>query len=329
MKHDSGHLMQEIHKLEHYIYSTILPAVHKPGASFTLQPTDLGNRNVIFFFTIENLPPLILKGYRKKSRFKKALRGSRLLAQHGINVPHLYFSDSAQTCFREFGCYLVCEEKIAGKSLAEFEDIKEFVPSVARCYAQLHRAREPHWKSLFSVSLLRYRSSVMSDMEERLDYLDRWNPQRFSSKTMGSCRTWFYKRKASLNSLQGFSLCHGDVNRKNIIISESGDIFLIDPEAVKFAPFLLEFYRLELNLCEDRLDVIELFDTIYCKHADKKALEELKQCGEFFKAYVLLECACYFTKKRRQVKADEPLQNYYIRQGEKVFAALNEMIKGE
>jgi hypothetical protein len=127
--------------LEDYVRSHILVFLNRPRDSFSLQPTTLGNHNAIFLLFIGRFPSLILKGYPKINWYKKALNGSRLLAQHGIRVPRLYYTDSSEACFKTFGCHFICEEKIVGKSLAECGAIKDYIPAVAHCYAKMHQIR--------------------------------------------------------------------------------------------------------------------------------------------------------------------------------------------
>ena len=312
--------------LEDYVRSHILVFLNRPGDSFSLQPTTLGNHNAIFLLFIDRFPSLILKGYPKINWYKKALNGSRLLAQHGIRVPRLYYTDSSEACFKTFGCHFICEEKIAGKSLAECGAIKDYIPAVAHCYAKMHQIRNSRWKDFFPMYRPWYKSALLKKVTNLLQSLGHSASQEITEKDLASYRSWFFERKNTLPNIQSQSLCHGDVNKKNILISDDNEIVLIDHETVKFSPFPVEFARLKLTLCEDRQDLIDLFETSYSAHCTGEALCELTESKDFYSAYVLLEFAVYFSRKLRQ-SADETARNYCAAQLDKLLSALEEIIK--
>ena len=312
-------------ELEAYVRQKALPEMNVAGMSFTLEQTGLGNRNKIFFLNIDGAGAYIFKGFTEKYRMKNSLKAHDFLAQHSIATPRVFFSDLSQKTFAAFGCFFSCEERIDGKPLAALANAPEAIPGIARFFAHMHSIRSFRWGKLNNRQLLNFTGYTMRRIMERLAAL----------KQSGACpgdagadaaRQWFEERKKILKAVRRFSLCHGDVNPANILFAADNSIVLIDNEAIKFLPFPIEYYRLQLSLCGDSAEAQKLFEESYFKSASPGRRRELALCGDFFRAYVLLEFVWHYNKKLKQHPAEEADLQYYAEHKKKAAAALAEMI---
>lgn len=314
-----------LNKLETYIENKVLPKMDLAGRSFSLQPTELGNRNIILFLNVDNSKVKVFKGFRKKSRIKNNLVANRFLARCNINVSKTLFSDLSQKTYRRFGYYFSCEEKIDGKNLAEINNITEVIPSVARFYAQMHSIRSSRWGKLTSGRKYGFGHYIMDKVTKRLDTL-RGSSNQFDAKNTKTYMRWFEKMQDSIKTIKYFSLCHSDVNKKNILLSNSNQVFIIDNEAIKYLPFPIEFYRLKFTLCDESTESQGIFEESYFESCPPTRREEFNRCRNFYRAYVVLELACYFTRKVNEHNAAEDLRNYYESNCKKALSALEELL---
>ncbi|MEI6126043.1 MAG: aminoglycoside phosphotransferase family protein [Pseudomonadota bacterium] len=312
-------------ELEAYIRGRVLPEMNMAGRSFALEQTGLGNRNKIFFLNIDDAGAYILKGFTEKYRMKNSLKAHDFLARHTIPTPRVFFSDLTQNTFERFGCFFSCEERIAGKPLAELAHAPEAIPRIARFFAHMHAIRSFRWGKLNNRQLINFTGYTMRRIMERLAAL----------KDSGSCPgdagadeawQWFEQRKKKLKAIKRFSLCHGDVNPANILFAADNSIVLIDNEAIKYLPFPIEYYRLQFSLCGDSAEARQLFEESYFSHARPGRRRELALCGDFFRAYVLLEFVWHYNKKLKQQPEGDAALQYYAEHKKKAAGALAAMI---
>jgi len=120
--------------------------------------------------------------------------------------------------------------------------------------------------------------------------------------------SWFTRKKSVIRPLTGFSLCHGDVNMKNILLCPDGTIRLIDTEAFKFLPFQIEYFRLVYALCGFNALLQQQFKNAYIAAASQKLQRGLERCGYFYNGYVLLEIAWHFNKQLKQEELPESVR---------------------
>ncbi len=128
-------------------------------------------------------------------------------------------------------------------------------------------------------------------------------PDQFSEKHLDHSLKWFDKKLEEIKPIKEFHLCHGDVNKKNIILSDNNQIIIIDNEAIKHLPFPIEFFRLKFILCRDDLEMHKIFKQAYFQGLSDDMLNIIETEGQFYSAYVLLEFALYFNKKLRQTQS--------------------------
>ncbi len=308
--------------LKDYVDRKILPRMRVNGRPFSLQPTDLGNRNMIFFLEIQGEPAAVLKAYHKNRRLKNDLIASRFLGRCGINVPRPLFSDTSQRTANKFGCYFACEEKIDGRNLAELSDLSGVIPEVARFYAGLHRIQSSRWGKFTAGRKYGFTRYAMEKVAARLESL-KGSGALLKTAT---CARWFEDRKKTVKTIKNYSLSHGDANRKNILLAKDRRVFIIDNEAIKYLPFPIEFYRLCFSLCADDMEAQKTFEENYFSIMPQARCEEFSVCREFFRAYVLLELAAYYTRKLKKAEAADPQRSFFDSSRTKILESLRELL---
>jgi Ser/Thr protein kinase RdoA (MazF antagonist) len=296
----------EPEKLNEYIKTRILPALGAQGSPFTLDPVSCGSRNLIWFLTVESGGGYVLKAVSKRFRIKNIIWAHVHLERLGIPVPKLFFADRAWKTAEAMGYYFACEERVDGRPLDELGDgRRQYISRAAALFARMHAARSFRWGKLKSFQVLGFRDYLMRKTSERCQAL-----AAAGCLPGGSCAdsivAWFERKKSVIRPFGRFSLCHGDVNMKNILVCPDSTIRLIDTEAFKFLPCQMEFFRLAYALCGFDEALHRQFRDAYAAAAPKKNRRALERCGEMYQAYVLLEIAWHFNKKLKKTELSEP-----------------------
>jgi len=297
--------------LERYVAKTVLPHLRLTGTSFRLVPTDLGNRNRIFLLHLGSGTTLILKGFAKKRRLQNSLSASLLLQRCNLKAPQIFFADKHDRTRQDLGYYFCCEEHISGSTLADLRDRQGVLPAIAAFYARMHAMRSKRWGKLNASHWFGFARYIMGKAAQRLRRLENSFSDVGGMPDVRRHLAWLMAHKKAVGGIRQFSLCHSDVNLRNILITADQQVCIIDNEALKYLPFTLEFFRLKLTLAADDPQAQDIFEKAYLQHCAPAALEEFERTRQFFYAYVLLEYLSYCERQRRHPDIDETARAAY------------------
>ena len=287
-----------IETLRQYIVHTVLPGMGIADKNFVLAPVKQGKRNKVFYLTLDQGPSYVIKAFTSKNRLQNTVLGSRFLLRYGIVAPQIYFCDTSAKTFHRFGCFVLCEERIQGSPVLELGNDPETIKAVAAYVSRLHSMRSSRWGSFRSSRRFGFTSYMLRKARERVHSLEA-SGTLFPGISGNAIVWWFEKRRVAFSAFSDFSLCHGDVNPSNIIITPHRQVVLIDTEALKYLPFPLEYFRLQFFLCQDD-EAAALFEERYFADAHPERKKIMVQYGVVFRAFALLEFAWYFNKKLKQ-----------------------------
>lgn len=285
-----------IELVQEYVRSTVLPRLKEDNTcDLHLSATELGNRNRIYFLDIPGRDPLILKGFRKKKRLHNHVLSARFLLRCGIPVPEPVFADRSEKNHRRLGYYFSAETRLCGTPLSLAENLDTIIDAIAPVYAALHCHRSSRWGFLGAQRRTGFHSYIRQKASRHLEMLTR--AEALDTAEADRLNAWLGLSRKQIKAIPHYSLCHGDVNARNIIITDRGTAAIIDTEGVRYLPFPLELYRLSLYLFGDSLELQTRFEETYLRHSPARRRTELAAGGDFFKVCVLLEIAAYATRK--------------------------------
>jgi aminoglycoside phosphotransferase (APT) family kinase protein len=298
-------------RLNEYITASILPALGAGSRSFSLAPVSGGSRNLIWFLTVEGGGRFVLKAVSKRFRIKNIIWAHAHLERRAIPVPRLFFADRAWKTAETMGYYFACEELVEGRPLEELGEGRSLhIDRAAAVFACMHAVRSFRWGKLKSFQVLGFRDYFLRKMSERARALAS-SGCLSGGGSADSLVAWFERKKSVIRPFARFSLCHGDVNMKNILVCPDTTIRLIDTEAFKFLPFQMEFFRLAYALCGFDDALHRRFRDAYAAAAPKKNRRALERCGPLYQSYVLLEIAWHFNKKLKQATLPESARSAF------------------
>ncbi len=295
-------------RLKEYITAHILPAIGTSGRAFSLKTVSAGSRNLIWFLNLEGGSSYVLKAVSKRFRIKNIIWAHAQLKRSGIPVPKLLFADRTWKTAKTMGYYFACEKRVDGRPLDELGDgRRQHIAQAAGLFARMHSRRSFRWGKLKSFQVLGFKNYLLRKASERAGALAESGVSP-AEKLLG----WFAGKASAIRPLSRFSLCHGDVNMKNILLCTDGAIRLIDTEAFKFLPFQIEYFRLCYALCGFDAGLQQEFKNAYLAGAGRKRERDLKRCAPLYHGYVLLEIAWHFNKKLKQDALTEADRNGFM-----------------
>lgn len=286
--------------LQRYITTRVLPALGAQGGAFRLEPVKGGSRNLIWVLHLEGGGRYVLKALAKRFRIKNIIWAHAYLKRRAVPVPRLLFADRSWDTARAMGYYFACEEWIDGTALDELADCRSsHIDRTAGLFARMHAGRSFRWGKLKTFQVRGFRQYLLRKASGRCRALAE-SGCLVGKGTADSLAAWFRAEASAVRPLHRFSLCHGDVNMKNILLCPDGAIRLIDTEAFKFLPFQIEYYRLAYGLCGFDENLHRHFSRAYEAAAPKKNRQALERRHLLYHAYVLLEIAWHCNKKLKR-----------------------------
>ena len=294
-------------RLEHYIAGRLCPALGCPGARFSLAATPLGINSAVYYLDIEGKPSLVLKALTKRSRFRQMLGCHAHLAGHGIGVPDILHAEEDGRIVKRIGRHIICEERIVGPTLSERRDSAELISAAARLFCSLHAVTRDTWGKIDESKTGGLHASLVKKMKENLHvWQDR--PAGLEKKAVAWAHGW----RQPVDRLTRFSLSHGDPNPGNIILDGSGRLLLLDTGHLRYLPRAIDFYTLQLNLCEDDEGKQKIFEDAYAggmAAGDVTPFQETLPC---FKAYVLVSGAAMLARRLSATAPGQPFYDDYV-----------------
>jgi len=275
-------------RLRLYVKEHLLPGLDLGNPKFGIEITNRGCHSLIIYLQVEGVKPLIIRGVRKRYKLERIVRNCRYLSQHGFNVPEvLYVDDSAKT-YREFGHYIVVEERIEGRSLNEFADLTDFLPLIAQTFAQLHSIDTDRWGMIGSEKKLGFFRYINKKAQNELTQLVHRYKDFLAAKEKKAYSAWFKDNRLMINSSHSFSLCHGDPYLTNILITKDRQLYLLDNDHTKYYPMAIEFFKFGFVLNQDDPEKMAIWQGLYFQRLSERMQEEFQRSKNFYLAFVLL-----------------------------------------
>jgi Ser/Thr protein kinase RdoA (MazF antagonist) len=321
-----AHKLQK--RLEQYIEKRLLDALGCPECKFSLKETSLGIHNHVFYLDIQGRDPLVLKGVNSRGRFKTIVSCSAYLAEKGISVPKVLYAEKDKKLFEGPGLHIICEERITGDTLQERKGSARLIADAARFLARLHSVTRSTWGKIDEEKTGCLHEYLFGKLEGKIKQWQKHDPS-FPTELKADVSEWIEPWKKDIEQITTFSLCHGDPNPGNIILSTAGQLFLLDIGHIRYLPCAIDFYTLQLNLCEDNEGKLKIFEDAYCEGMDDHDLSVFKTSQPFFKVYVLIQFASMLAERLTTAAPEEPYHEEYVKYLKKAKQMISGIVYGK
>ncbi len=310
-----------LNRLKRFVEYRLLEALGCPERKFSLKKTGLGIHNQVFYLDIDKMIPLVLKGIKKRQRFSELLKCSEHLMGKGINVPEILHAQEDGRLFKRLGLHIICEKRIMGNTLQAGNYSNKIIAEVSRVLSHMHSFKRVTWGKIDeakSDGLFEYLHSKINKKLQNWGETDTFFPKKQSEDIFRWIKPW----KRNIEEIKTFSLSHCDANPGNFILSNDNQIYLLDTGNIRYLPRAIDYYTLQVQLCEDNRDKIRIFEDTYFEIMNSDDIKEFKKSHLFFKVYVLVNFACMLAERIKRDNTGDPFHKQlpeYLTKAKKVI----------
>lgn len=244
-------------------------------------------------------------------RVDRALRISRFLRKHSVNVPRLI---DVCKVFKRDGVIFVAEELIPGKSPLELEMTPDRAKALGYSVKKLHLApiNDTEFGGLFVNNFAREMNRRVAN---RIRGLKKFAQIKQKRTIIKKIKKWFSEQIRNFHKNAPLLVIHDKLHPGNIIYSEKEDKFyLIDLETVQPGCPTKDLMQIYHETLKQNQQLIEAFESAYFEEPSPLSRELAAQLTPFCDAYYhLAESAINWKRhsyhlKRQRERGDERIK---------------------
>jgi Ser/Thr protein kinase RdoA (MazF antagonist) len=310
--------------MERFVRDTLRERLGWPERRFSLEATELGVHNHVFFLDIGGAPPLVVKGVTKQQRFRTLVAAADHLLHHNIPVPRVLYAHEDRSMFSWPRLHVICEERITGATIFEKDSSVDLIPALAGLFSRLHSIRRDTWGKPVERNTGGLYESLLIKSRGRLKEWGQLDCS-VSGRMTERCIARLEAGKTAVTGISSFSLSHGDPNPGNIMAREDGSLYLLDVGHIRYLPRQIDYYQLVAHFCRDSAELLRLFDAQYFAGMAAGEKEEFAATQQFFKLYVLIDFGHNLARRLAATDPDHPWHRELIDNGNKIRHAIEEI----
>jgi hypothetical protein len=293
---------QNLAIIQDYIHRVLLPALDFRG-DVSLTPADAGIRSIVYFLEGPEFERRILRAEEMIHRFKRRIRGHKLLLQHGFNVPKILYQDTDQSVRKKYGFFFLVESCMAGVHFNRTQDPVAAASSLGSTLVRMHEITSLRygWPGE-----LRWQGRIIAGLQLRKQAkahlrIYRQRQRKFPDKIEGWLKrqpvdAWFPKLRLTTAGL----------TFTNLLI-DADRIAILDLARVRFTPVGRDLAQVHWDLTSGDENSREAFFAAYRRQASDNLRAELKKGLPLFKALYLLRRAADVKNAGRNEVCEEML----------------------
>jgi len=312
-------------RMERFVRDTLREKLGWPERRFSLEATELGVHNHVFFLDIEGAPPIVVKGVTKQQRFRTLVAAADHLLHHGIPVPRILYAHEDRSMFGWPRLHVICEERITGATIFEKDFPVDLIPAIASLFSRLHSIRRDTWGKLAERNTSGLYGSLLAKSRCRLKEWGQFD-RSVSGHMTERCIARLKEGETAVAGISSFSLSHGDPNPGNIMAREDGNLYLLDVGHLRYLPRQIDYYQLVVHFCRDSAELLRLFDAQYFAGMAAGELDDFAASRQFFKLYVLIDFGHNLARRRAAIDPGHPWHREFTDNGKKIRLAIEEIL---
>lgn len=306
---DSMKTLQD--RLSAYVDKRLIGRLGLARRPFVLEPAHAGMHSRVFFLTLENERPLVLKVIAKRQRFRSIVACSRHLACRGIAVPEILWADEDSRFLNRRGMHVVCEERICGETLQHSSRPPDLLAGLAGLFAGMHGHTRAAWGGIDKGS----RSGLFSYLYKKCAVRVRdWSAADAGATPALQNRLLglLAQGEPAVNRIAAFSLCHCDPNPNNIIVRASDrKLFFLDAGTIRYLPRAIDYFMLQAYFCFRDREYAPLLERAYMSCLSATELQEFADSQNFFRLYVAVLFMHDLTTRFAALGTDSPYHDEF------------------
>jgi Ser/Thr protein kinase RdoA (MazF antagonist) len=320
------HKNEVMQRMQRFVAGMLREQLGYRQKKFTLEATDLGIHNYVFFLTFEGGPPLVIKAIASKKRFGALMQCTEHLAQKDVRVPQILYAHEDRGMLPWARMHVICEERIMGKTMFEMQPTGVPVLEIAQFFFRMHSNKREAWGKITEPHRDGLYEYFKAKAREKLKQWQQHDPA-CDSLFVRNCLRWMKKQQTIIQNISSFSLSHCDPNPGNIMYSQEDEIVLLDVGHLRYFPRALDYYQLLIHFCQDHEELIKRFEGHYFAGASKEEKNEFDESHLFFKLSVLIDFGQNLAGRLTAIDRDHPWHEEFVTNLEKIRRAIDEIIE--
>ncbi|MGH9870127.1 MAG: phosphotransferase [Candidatus Polarisedimenticolia bacterium] len=274
--------------LTDYVARGLLPIMGIPGRAFTLEPASPGTtRSRLLLVRIEGMPPLLLRAWERRRQGFKNAEALRHLDGLGLAAPRLVAHDLSARPARllrgEAGAPIVTVETwIEGAPHADLSEADASVATlrVAGLLARWHGVTRLRWGRPGGGRIWPFAAYTLAGVRRMGHALAAggWLEEGEARDMQRRFASW----RGAIGSIDTFNLVHNDINRRNVIVTSTGEVVPVDLHRLSYEPFPEEVVNASWHFCRKDEALRARFMETYFEHAGHGARVAWEALRGFF-----------------------------------------------
>jgi hypothetical protein len=293
---------QHLAIIQDYVRHVLQPAMDLKG-DFSITPADAGIRSLVYFLEGSEFERCILRAEKMQHRFKRRIRGHKLLLRHGFNVPQVLYQDMDLAVRKKYGFFFLVEGCLAG---VHFNRAQDPVAAASNLGSTLDRMHEiTSWRFGWPGEL-RWQGRILAGLflrkqaQEHLEIYRQRN-RKFPQIIEG----WF--KKQSVNAwFPRPRLTTAGLTFSNLLVDGDRIVFL-DLARVRYTAVGRDLAQIRFGLIGNDVNASMSFFESYRQQASEKLQMEVERCLPLFEALYLLRRAADVKNVGRNEVCEEKL----------------------
>jgi len=309
-----------------YVEHRLLDRLGLSRRPFVLEPSHAGMHSLVFFLTIQDERPLVLKIIMKRRRLRSIAARARHLLENGVAVPELVLADEDNRFLNRRGMQVLCEERICGETLQHSPRTPELIAELAVFFARMHGHTRNTWGDIekgSSGGLFDYLYKKTAARINAWSAVDAAATPALQSRLLGLLA----QGEPAVNRIHSFSLSHCDPNPNNIIVrTGDGKLFLLDAGTVRYMPRDIDYFMLQAYFCFRNTHYASVFEKAYMRHLSAAELQKFTDSQGFFRLYVAVLFMHDLTTRFAALAKDSPYDDEFAELIPQAQKALMELL---
>ncbi|MFQ5700791.1 MAG: phosphotransferase [Acidobacteriota bacterium] len=282
--------------LRERVAATLFPSLRLAAGDFTMaRPDPSGTSSSIFLIHADNLPPLLLRAFKRRVQAVRNVQALRHLEQQGVRAPRLVFHDlsrGSRLLRSPDGAlpFLTVETWVEGTRVTDLTDRRTLHAArlkVAALLARFHAVTRDRWGRPGRPRRVPYVAHTLRKVRAQLrrvaarDWLRPADIERI--------RDAFDSWRARIAQFSTFNLVHKDANPDNFILDTEGAIVPVDLHRVAYAPFPEELVTALHHVCPEDPEGERVVLEAYFARGNDEAKEIFEAIRGFFEPLYFLK----------------------------------------
>lgn len=304
-------------KIEQEVRSALeevaLPALGQAGREFELIIPKLGRSSLVYLVEVHDGRSFVVRvaqNSRTRQSLARHVRAGKLWARHDLPTPALLHADLSRATRRATGLSLLCETLVRGRNVVDLAPGEDGFAAVGRAFARVHAVeRRWHHGSLHQPRVGPFGYRMVKRHGEWMRELHRMG---FAPSELAPAHRAWLGGFPALHAGGPFQLLHRRCTESDVMLDDSGEAWILEPQRCGFGSFLTDLVRIEERIGRGEESHVRALHEGYFGAVAGRRRETYDALVPVFRADLHLSNALRWARKVR--KGDPKAEAEFVRE---------------